>query len=143
MEANASIRHEYAHMQFNRLSNNIYKFKVYICCIRVSKQILFSGALMPIQTTSIENVGQLRVTDKELTLLYEIGLNIVPTATDFVDFVSDKYQVSQSGVWYTLKKLKKEGLVDFTEKGEEPKPLGLTELGMKVIRSKVTDVQNR
>ena len=99
---------------------------------------------MPVQnTTSIENVEQLRVTDKELRLLYEIGLNIVPTATDFVDFVSAKYNLSKSGVWYTLKKLKKEKLVDFTEKGEEARPLGLTELGMKVIRSKVIDVHNR
>ncbi|MDE1767953.1 MAG: hypothetical protein KGH64_02345 [Candidatus Micrarchaeota archaeon] len=98
---------------------------------------------MPIQTTSIENVEQLRITDKELTLLYEIGLNIIPTATDFVDYISSKYAVSQSGVWYTLKKLKKEGVVDFTEKGEEAKPLGLTELGMKVIRSRVVDVHNR
>lgn len=98
---------------------------------------------MSIQTTSVENVEQLRVTDKELMLLYEIGLNVIPTATDFVDYVSSKYQVSQSGVWYTLKKLKKERIVDFTEKGEEPKPLGLTEFGMKVIRSRVTDVENR
>lgn len=98
---------------------------------------------MPIQTTSTGNVEQLRVTDKELMLMYEIGLNVIPTATDFVDYVSSKYQVSQSGVWYTLKKLKKERIVDFTEKGEEPKPLGLTEFGMKVIRSRVTDVENR
>ena len=98
---------------------------------------------MSIQTTSVENVEQLRVTDKELMLLYEIGLNVIPTATDFVDYVSSKYQVSQSGIWYTLKKLKKERIVDFTEKGEEPKPLGLTEFGMKVIRSRVTDVENR
>ena len=98
---------------------------------------------MPIQTTSIENVGQLRVTDKELAILYDIGLNLIPTATDFVESMSSKYQVSQSGVWYTLKKLKKEGIVDFTEKGEEPKPLGLTELGMKVIRSRIADVEHR
>ncbi len=98
---------------------------------------------MPIQTTSVGNVEQLRVTDKELMLLYEIGLNVIPTATDFVDHVSSKYQVSQSGVWYTLKKLKKEHMVDFTEKGEGPKPLGLTEFGMKVIRSRVTDVNDR
>ena len=98
---------------------------------------------MPLQNTTIENVEQIRITDKELTMMYEIGLNLVPTATDFVDYISVKYQVSQSGVWYTLKKLKKEGIVDFMEKGEEPKPLGLTELGMRVIRSKVTDVHNR
>ena len=100
---------------------------------------------MPVQNTTIANaeVGQLRVTDKELMLMYEIGLNLIPTATDFVDFISIKYEVSQSGIWYTLKKLKKEGVVDFTEKGEEPKPLSLTDIGMKVIRSKVVDVDNR
>jgi hypothetical protein len=90
---------------------------------------------MPLQT-NIGNVEQLRVTDKELTLLYEIGFNIIPTATDFVEHISSKYGVSQSGVWYTLKKLKKESMIDFTEKGEEQKPLGLTEFGMKVIRSR-------
>lgn len=98
---------------------------------------------MPIQTSYIENVEQVRVTDKELVLLYEIGLNLIPTATDFVDFVSAKYEASPSGIWYTLKKLKKAKLVDFTEKGEKAKPLGLTEYGMKVIRSKVVDVENR
>ena len=97
---------------------------------------------MPINS-SIGNAEQLRVTDKELKLLYEIGLNLIPTATDFVCIIANKYQVSSSGVWYTLKKLKKSCLVDFTEKGEEAKPLGLTELGMKVIRSRVIDVQNR
>lgn len=98
---------------------------------------------MPIQTSSTGDVEQLRVTDKEIMLMYEIGLNLIPTATDFVDYVSIKYEVSQSGVWYTLKKLKRSGIVDFTEKGEGPKPLGLTEFGMKVIRSRVTDVENR
>ena len=98
---------------------------------------------MPIQTSYIENLEQVRITDKELAILYEIGLNLIPTATDFVDFISAKYEVSASGVWYTLKKLKKGKLVDFTEKGEEAKPLGLTEMGMKVIRSKVIDVENR
>lgn len=86
---------------------------------------------------------QLRVTDKELALLYEIGLNMIPTATDFVDYVSRKYDVSQSGVWYTLKKLKKEKVLDFTEKGEEPHPLALTELGLHMLRGRVTSVENR
>ena len=98
---------------------------------------------MQVQNASIENVERLRVTDKELTLLYEIGLNLIPTATDFVDYIEEKYSVSKSGVWYTLKKLKKIGIVDFTEKGESARPLGLTELGMKIIRSRVVAVQNR
>jgi Mn-dependent DtxR family transcriptional regulator len=100
---------------------------------------------MPLQTSVIENEvpERLRVTEKELTMMYEIGLNVIPTATDFVDYIASKYQVSQSGVWYTLKKLKKEGIVDFTEKGEDAKPLGLTEFGMRVIRSKIVEVDKR
>ena len=92
--------------------------------------------------TSIDS-GQLHISSKEMTLLYEIGFNLIPTATDFVEYIADKIGVSQSGVWYTLKKLKKERLVDFMEKGEEPKPLGLTELGTKVIRSGTVNVQNK
>ena len=98
---------------------------------------------MPIQNASIENEVSFRVTGKELTLLHEIGLNLIPTATDFVDYVAEKYSASQSSIWYTLKKLKREGIVDFTEKGEEPRPLGLTDMGMRVIRGRVTEVQNR
>ena len=79
---------------------------------------------------------QIKVSEKEIALLYEIGLNLIPTATDFVDYVSNKYQISQSGVWYTLKKLKREGILDFTEKGEEQRPLGLTEMGMHIVRNK-------
>ncbi len=84
-----------------------------------------------------------KVTDKELTILYEIGLDLIPTATEFVENISFKYDVSQSGVWYTIKKLKAEGLVDFAEKGEARKPLSLTEMGTRAIRSRVVDVQNR
>ena len=54
-----------------------------------------------------------------------------------------KYAVSQSGVWYTLKKLKIEGLIDFAEKGEVHRPLTLTEFGTHVIRSRIVDVENR
>ncbi len=74
------------------------------------------------------------LTEKELTLLAEIGLDQVPTATLFVDFVADKYSLSASGVWYTLKKLKRYGMLDFTEKGEGYKPLSLTTVGRSILR---------
>ncbi len=92
--------------------------------------------------TRNKNLG-LKVTDKEITILYEIGLDLIPTATELVENISMKYAVSQSGIWYTLKKLKFEGLIDFAEKGEEHRPLALTELGTHVIRSRIIDVQNR
>lgn len=98
--------------------------------------------MQPNDTIRNKNVG-LKVTDKELTILYEIGLDLIPTATEFVEIVSSKYGVSQSGVWYTIKKLKSVGLVDFAEKGETHKPLSLTDSGTHAIRSRVVDVENR
>lgn len=85
----------------------------------------------------------LKVTDKEITILYEIGLDIIPTATELVEIIAQKYEVSQSGVWYTLKKLKAEGLIDFAEKGEVHRPLELTDAGTRAIRSRIVNVQNR
>lgn len=97
------------------------------------------------QTTSIKNKGLgLKISDKELAILYEIGLDFIPTATELVEAVSEKYAASQSGIWYTLKKLKANGLVDFAERGDSVhKPLTLTDVGRHVIRSKVSSLQNR
>lgn len=77
---------------------------------------------------------EVSVSEKELLLVHEIGLNEVPTATDFVIHMAHKYEMSETGVWYTLKKLKKGGIVDFTERGEEQRPLSLTGLGMRLLR---------
>ena len=98
---------------------------------------------MQLNNNTNNNERGIRVTDKELTLMYEIGLDLIPTATEFVVSISMKYSVSQSGVWYTLKKLKIEGLVEFAEKGEQHIPLALTESGTRAIRSRIVDVQNR
>lgn len=81
------------------------------------------------------DIKKIRFSEKEVILMAEIGLNEIPTATDFVEYASEQYGMSQSGIWYTLKKLKKEGMLDFTEKGEAYKPLALTEGGMKVLRN--------
>jgi hypothetical protein len=76
-------------------------------------------------------------TDKEVALLAEIGLGEIPTATSFVEYFCSKYGISRSGAWYCLKKLKKEGVVEFTEKGEEYRPLRMTEKGLEVFRSQM------
>ena len=82
----------------------------------------------------LNDLRQFRISAKELTLLSEIGLDQIPTATSFVDFASNRYTVSASGIWYTLKKLKKWGIVDFMEKGEGYKPLALTARGITLLR---------
>ncbi len=64
----------------------------------------------------------------------EIGFDEIATATSFIDYISAKYGVSKSGAWYCLKKLKKAGIVEFTESGEEYRPLGLTAKGVDLFR---------
>lgn len=86
-------------------------------------------------TKLMDNSESLRISDGDMDVIYAIGLNEYPTATEFVNAFSYRYNKSASGVWYALKKLKKGGVVDFTEKGEEQKPLGLTEKGMQLLRS--------
>ncbi len=81
----------------------------------------------------------LHVSDKEVMVLSEIGLDQIPTATEFVEYISEKYGFSQSGVWYTLHRLKEKGMLDFTEKGEEYRPLELTEGGKNVLRGGFAD----
>jgi hypothetical protein len=83
---------------------------------------------------AFEGHDGLRVSEKELAMLSEIGFDQIPTATSFVEFISSKYSASPSGIWYTLKKLKKLGILDFTEKGEEYRPLSLTRHGVMVLR---------
>lgn len=74
---------------------------------------------------------------KDVLILSEIGLDEIMSATPFVDYMNEKYGFSKSGVWYNLKKLKKQGLLDFTEKGEEQRPLHLTKEGLERLRSSI------
>ncbi|MGC8479510.1 MAG: hypothetical protein ACP5M9_02470 [Candidatus Micrarchaeia archaeon] len=90
---------------------------------------------------SAEDVKRLK--EKEVLLLSEIGLDQIPAATNFVEFFAQSYSMSQSGVWYTLKKLKKERVVDFTEKGEAYRPLALTDNGLKILRSIMLDEKRK
>lgn len=78
------------------------------------------------------------ISSKEEAIMCEIGLEEIPTATSFVEYMSQEYECSASGIWYTLKKLKEKGLVDFTEKvkGEKDKSLSLTHNGREVVRRK-------
>ncbi len=87
-----------------------------------------------------EDSGRIRLSEKEVVLLAEIGLNQIPTATEFVEYASAAYGMSQSGIWYTLKKLKEKGILSFTEKGDEYRPLALTEGGMKLLRGSMMPV---
>ena len=76
-------------------------------------------------------------TRKEQIIIAEIGFDHITTATSFVEYVFEKYGFSRSCVWYNLKKLKKKGVVDFSEKceAEAYKPLYLTKEGVSTLRA--------
>ncbi len=84
----------------------------------------------------LERPSLASISEKEFMLISEIGLEDIPTATSFVDYIAEKYAISPSGVWYTLKKLKEKRVVDFTERGrgEEYRPLSLTPAGSEMLR---------
>ena len=91
---------------------------------------------MQVLTTIINSrPAGIRLSEKKLVLVYEIGLHLIPTATEFVNYVAARHGFSESGVWYMLKSLKRAGVVDFTEKGEEQRPLTLTDTGMALMRT--------
>ena len=83
-------------------------------------------------------IDDIKISDKELALISDIGLREIPTATDFVKSTAKKYCVSSSGVWYILKRLKGKRVVDFTERKRGlSKPLSLTGYGKTIARKKV------
>ncbi len=72
--------------------------------------------------------------EKAYVILSEIGYEHMASATSFVLYIHDKYGISESTVWYTLKKLKRQGLLEFGSRGEG-KPLELTRAGISAFRS--------
>ncbi|MGC8676407.1 MAG: hypothetical protein ACP5T3_02745 [Candidatus Micrarchaeia archaeon] len=69
-----------------------------------------------------------------LSLIIEIGFDEIDTATSFVEYYCESYGESKSSIWYRLKRLKEMGFLDFAEKGEQPRPLSLTQQGKELLR---------
>jgi hypothetical protein len=93
------------------------------------------GVLVQAGTTSSDAFFGFKLSSKAVMIMAEIGLDEIATATSFIEYFCSKYGVSRSGAWYCLKKLKKAGLVAFTEKGEQYVPLSLTDRGVELFRS--------
>ena len=72
---------------------------------------------------------KVRLSDRELLVLNEIGPDQIDSASKFVDYMSDVFGFSKSSVWYTLNRLKERGMLDFASKLEVGKPLMLTGSG--------------
>ena len=96
---------------------------------------------MQVGRTSSYTLEVLRLSGKEAQMLAEIGMDWGSTATSFVEYVCGRYEISRSGAWYCLKRLKEKGVVEFTEKGEEQKPLRMTDKGLEAFRAYVSGSQ--
>ncbi|MCL5679795.1 MAG: hypothetical protein M1465_00415 [Candidatus Marsarchaeota archaeon] len=77
--------------------------------------------------------GLLRLTEREQLVILEIGLDSIDSASSFVGYISDTYNISKSSVWYLLNRLKEKELLDFASKDEHGKPLKLTGVGAEVF----------
>jgi len=75
------------------------------------------------------------LSEKEYIIIMEIGYGQIKSASAFVEYIFGEYGFSRSTVWYNLKKLKKKGLLSFSEKGEDQKPLELTRTGISFMRN--------
>ncbi len=72
--------------------------------------------------------------DKKMLIITEIGYDEIATATSFVEYIYEKYGFSRSSVWYNLKNMKEDGLLEFAEKDDKGKPLSLTKNGVVLLR---------
>ena|SRR5208283_2220419 len=79
--------------------------------------------------TSVRLSLESMLSRREQLVLIEIGLDSVSTASSFVEYMSDSYCISKSSIWYTLKRLKERGFLDFATKDERGKSLELTKSG--------------
>lgn len=86
-----------------------------------------------IQTSSANQMAELKLSEREQLLLVEIGGDEIDTATSFVNYINEEYGFSKSAIWYNLNQLKQDGLVEFANKDETGKPLTLTKDGMRAL----------
>ncbi len=72
---------------------------------------------------------KIKLSERELLVVSEIGSDMIDSASKFVDYMSDVFGFSKSSVWYTLNRLKERGILDFASRFEVGKPLVLTDEG--------------
>ncbi len=69
------------------------------------------------------------LSERERILISEIGHDKIDSASCFVEYVSEVYGIAKSTAWYSLKKLKSNGILYFPSKDEKEQGLFLTERG--------------
>ena len=78
---------------------------------------------------------RIKLNEKESIIIMEIGYDQIRSAYAFVEYIFEEYGFSRSTIWYNLKKLKKKGILTFSEKGEDQRPLELTKTGISFMRN--------
>jgi len=87
------------------------------------------------QDAVFKAVERIKLSEKESIIIMEIGYDQIRSASAFVEYIFEEYGFSRSTVWYNLKKLKKKGILSFSERGEDQKPLELTRTGISFMRN--------
>ncbi len=80
---------------------------------------------------------------KEELIVLEIDKDKIDSASMFVEYMYQSYNISKSTLWHNLMMLKEKGVIDLASKDTPGKPLMLTQYGLSLlslIKSKKQDI---
>jgi predicted transcriptional regulator len=79
-----------------------------------------------------------RLNKREKMILKEMGENNVHRSmTKFVQFLSKKYNISRTCVWYNIRKMRDSGLIVFGNQNARGTRASLTEFGLLIQTSNI------
>ena len=80
------------------------------------------------------SIAKIRLNEKLIRIIFELGLGEMPSANAFVEYIAEKYALPKSSVWYSLKRLKELGILLMGDKNNKSS-LALTEKGSNSLFS--------
>ncbi len=87
------------------------------------------------------SIAKIRLNEKLIRIIFELGLGEMPSANAFVEYIAEKYALPKSSVWYSLKRLKELGILLMGDKNNKSS-LALTEKGKLIIRNQTVLINN-
>lgn len=80
--------------------------------------------------------------EKEKIVIAEIGTDEFQSASKFAAYISEEYNIPVSTVWYTLKRLRDKGLLEFSDRESNLFiPLRLTKNGLRLYNELPSSVK--
>ncbi|MEM0106611.1 MAG: hypothetical protein QXD11_00350 [Candidatus Micrarchaeaceae archaeon] len=79
--------------------------------------------------------GRQELSKKEELIILEIDKDKIDSASMFVEYMQQSYNISKSTLWHNLIMLKEKGILDLASRETPGKPLMLTQYGISLLSS--------